>query len=233
MENLLRFKGYWSLIETGYPEPVANVVLSEEQHKLLDDLMVKDLKVKNYLFQSIDRTILEQILEKRTSKQIWDSMKKKFEGSARVKRSTLQALRRDFEVLEMKVSETITEYFARVLSIAKKMRSNGEQMKDTIIVEKILRTLIEKFNYVVVSIEESKDIDTLTIDELQSSLTVHEQKFSRSHGEEQAFKVTVGDRYGSRGRGRGDYRGRGRGRGRQALNKATVECYKCHQLGHF
>jgi RNase H-fold protein (predicted Holliday junction resolvase) len=160
-------------------------------------------------------------------------MKKKFEGSARVKRSTLQALRRDFEALEMKVSETITEYFARVLSIANKMRSNGEQMKDTIIVEKILRTLIEKFNYVVVSIEESKDIDTLTIDELQSSLTVHEQKFSRSHGEEQAFKVTVGDRYGSRGRGRGDYRGRGRGRGRQALNKATVECYKCHQLGHF
>jgi hypothetical protein len=233
MENLLRSKGYWSLIETGYPEPVANVVLSEEQHKQLDDLMVKDLKVKNYLFQSIDRTILEQILEKRTSKQIWDSMKKKFEGSARVKRSTLQALRRDFEVLEMKVSETITEYFARVLSITNKMRSNGEQMKDTIIVEKILRTLIEKFNYVVVSIEESKDIDTLTIDELQSSLTVHEQKFSRSHGEEQAFKVTVGDRYGSRGRGRGDYRGKGRGRGRQALNKATVECYKCHQLGHF
>ena len=39
-------------------------------------------------------------------------------------------------------------------------------MKDVTIVEKILRTLTEKFNYVVVSIEESKDIDVLTIDEL-------------------------------------------------------------------
>jgi len=160
-------------------------------------------------------------------------MRKKFEGNARVKRSTLQALRRDFEILEMKASETITEYFARVMSIANKMRSNGEQMKDVTVVEKILRTLTEKFNYVVVSIEESKDIDALTVDELQSSLVVHEQKFHRSNGEEQALKVTVADRNGGRGRGRGDYRGRGRGRGRQAFNKATIECYKCHQLGHF
>jgi hypothetical protein len=148
--------------------------LSEAQQKQLEDLMVKDLKVKNYLFQAIDRTILEQILEKRTSKQIWDSMKKKFEGNARVKRSALQALRRDFEILEMKIGETITDYFARVLTIANKMRSNGEQMRDVTIVEKILRTLTEKYNFVVVSIEESKDIDSLTIDELQSSLIVHE-----------------------------------------------------------
>lgn len=54
--------------------------------------------------------------------------------------STLQALRRDFEVLEMKVGETITDYFARVMGVANKMRSNGEHMKDVTIVEKILRT---------------------------------------------------------------------------------------------
>ncbi|KAG6394895.1 hypothetical protein SASPL_145486 [Salvia splendens] len=90
-----------------------------------------------------------------------------------VKRSTLQALRRDFEILEMKVGETITTYFARVMTIANQMRSYGEQMSESTIVEKILRTLTERFNYIVVLIEESKDIDSLTIDELQSSLVVH------------------------------------------------------------
>lgn len=79
----------------------------------------------------------------------------------------------------MKVGETITNYFARVMTIANQMRSNGEQMRDVTIVEKILRTLTDKFNYVVVSIEESKDIDSI-IDELQSSLLVHEQKLNRS-----------------------------------------------------
>ena len=40
-----------------------------------------------------------------------------------------------------------------------------------------------------------------------------------------------------RGRGRGAPRGRGlgrgQGRGRQYFSKATVECFKCHNLGHF
>ena len=63
-------------------------------------------------------------------------------------------------------------------------------MEDVKVVEKILRSLTEKFNYVVCSIEESKDIDSLTVDELQSSLIVHEQKFQRRNSEEQALKAT-------------------------------------------
>ena len=50
-------------------------------------------------------------------------------------------------------------------------------MPDKKIVEKILCTLIEKFTYVVVSIDESKDTDNISIDELKSFLVVHEQNF--------------------------------------------------------
>lgn len=52
---------------------------------------------------AIARIILETISEKDTSKQIWDSMKKKYEGNSRVKRSILEALRRDFETSEIEV----------------------------------------------------------------------------------------------------------------------------------
>lgn len=41
------------------------------------------------------------------------------------------------------------------------------------------------------------------------------------------------ERIGGRGSGRSFYRGRGRGRGRQNFSRATVECYKCHKIGHF
>ncbi|XP_028071131.1 uncharacterized protein LOC114273526 [Camellia sinensis] len=128
-------------------------------------------------------------------------MKKKFERSVRVKRSYLQALRREFETLEMKAGEGVSEYFSRVLSMANKMRTHREQMQDVIVVEKIPRSLSEKFNYVVCSIEESKDIDQLSIDELQSSQIDHEQKFQRHTGEEQALKITSEDRFGARERG--------------------------------
>jgi hypothetical protein len=52
----------------------------------------------------------------------------------------------------MKEGETIVEYFSRVMTVANNMRNNGEAMQDIQIVEKILRTLTERFNYIVVSI---------------------------------------------------------------------------------
>ena len=206
MENFFRARGLWSLIENGYEEPAVTTVLSDEQRQQLDNAKTNDHKVKHYLYQSIDRVTFEQILDRKSSKIIWESMKAKFGGNARVKMSLLQKLRRDFEVLEMKESENIEEYFTRVLAITNQMRSNGETLNDTKVVEKILRTLSEKFMYVVVSIEESKDIESITLHELLSSLAVHEQKFKKPEkGEDQVLKVTYG-------RGRG-FTGRGRGRG--------------------
>lgn len=91
MENLFRSKEFWSAVSIGVPELATVPALSEEQKAELDSLMLKDLKVKNYLFQSIDRSILEIILCKDT-KQIWESMKKKYQGTAKVKRAQLQVL---------------------------------------------------------------------------------------------------------------------------------------------
>ena len=118
MENFLRSKEYWSLMETGFVELASGVVMTEAQRKTLEDQRLKDLKTKNYLFQAIDTAILETILQKATSKQIWDSLKKKYQGTARVKRAQLQALRKEFEILHMKEGESVNDYFARTLTVA-------------------------------------------------------------------------------------------------------------------
>ncbi|KAG7553691.1 GAG-pre-integrase domain [Arabidopsis suecica] len=233
MENLLRSKEYFGVVRDGVPEPTSEETLSEAEKKTLAEARLKDLKAKNYLFSAIDKSILKTITLKDSSKQLWDSMKTKYQGNSRVKRAQLQTLRRSFELLEMKAGESITDYFTRVMVVANDMRNCGDEMQDVKIVEKILRTLTENFNYIVCSIEESKDIDSLSVDELQSSLSVHEQKMRKPSygGEEQALKISYEDR-GGRGRGRGMGQGRGRGRAR-GFNKATIECYKCHKLGHF
>lgn len=234
MENFLRSKEYWDLIENGISGVVTQGVedQAEAQHQVIEGQKLKDLKAKNYLFQAIDRNILETILDKDTSKGIWDSMKQKYQGSTKVKRAQLQALRRDFEILHMKDGETVNNFFARTLTIANKMKAHGETMSQTIINEKVLRSMTSKFDYVVCSIEESNDLNTMTIDELQSSLLVHEQRMHGHRGEEQVLKVTHEDN-SSKGRGRGVFKGRGRGRGKQPFNKTTIECFKCHRLGHF
>ena len=114
------------------------------------------------------------------------------------------------------------------------MTSHGERLEQTVIVEKVMRSMTPKFNHVVCSIEESNDVTTLNVDELQSSLLVHEQRMHVQHSkeEEQALKVSQSARSYGRGRwARTSQRGRG-GRGRGRVNKELIECFKCHKLGH-
>ncbi|KAL4386156.1 hypothetical protein GQ457_09G030990 [Hibiscus cannabinus] len=201
MENFMKSKEYWNIIADGIPVVAEGSQLSEAQKKAFDEAILKDMKAKNYLFQAIDRTILETILNKATAKDIWDSLKTKYQGTARVQRAQRQALQKEYEVLCMTEGESVNDYFARTLTIVNKLRLNKAKIEDVDVVEKILRSMTPKFNYVVCSLEESKNLDVMTIDELQSSLLVHEQRMQSQIVEEQALKVATGEF--SRGRGRG------------------------------
>ncbi|KAL5575299.1 hypothetical protein UlMin_016998 [Ulmus minor] len=153
----------------------------------------------------------------------------------------------------MKSGELVIDYFSRTMAIVNKMRIHGDKTKDVTIVEKILRSMTPKFNFVFCSIEEYHDINELSIDELQSSLLKEEQALKAST---ENHSATRGDRRRGRGRGRGrgnndcgnqqqhqdnQFQGRGRGRGGNHLttyksrsaDKSNVECYRCHRYGHY
>ena len=68
MENLLRSKEYWQVVADGVTIPEDGKALTDAQQKELNAMKLKDLKAKNYLFQAIDRSILETILCKDTSR---------------------------------------------------------------------------------------------------------------------------------------------------------------------
>nr|KYP63239.1 hypothetical protein KK1_017806 [Cajanus cajan] len=142
MENFLHSKEYWGLIENVIFVVTDGAESIEAQLKLIDEQRLKDLKVKNYLFQAIDRDVLEAILRSN----------------------------------------------GRTLTIANKMKAQGESMNETTITKKILRSMVSKFNYAMCSIEESNNLDMKTIDELQSNLLVYEQRM-RGHGEEGRFQI--------------------------------------------
>jgi hypothetical protein len=76
-------------------------------------------------------------------------------------------------------SNNILKYFVRVLTIYNQIKRYGEKMRETCVVEKILRSLQKKFHYIMVAIEESQNIDVLLIQSLMGKLQVHEEKVNK------------------------------------------------------
>jgi len=64
----------------------------------------------------------------------------------------------------------------RVMRIVNQIRWTGEEIPDQRIVEKFLKSLPKKFEMVVASILESKDLSNFSIDELMGSLLTHETR---------------------------------------------------------
>ncbi|KHN09230.1 hypothetical protein glysoja_048631, partial [Glycine soja] len=60
--------------------------------------------------------------------------------------------------------------------LANSITSCGDTITNLTLVEKVLRTLNPRFDHIVVAIEESKDLESLSVDELQGSLEAHEQR---------------------------------------------------------
>ena len=150
-----------------------------------------------------------------------------FKGANRVEQVRLQTLRGELESMKMMESESVSNYITRVQTVVNQLNQNGETLIDARVVENILITLTDNFESIVCAIEESKDLKTLTIDELADSLEAHEQRKKKKNEEtlEQALqtKASIKDEkvlYHQNSRSRGRDRGNcGNGRGGKGISR--------------
>lgn len=163
-------------MENGYEEPQDEASLSPQQRDRLRDARKRDKKALCLIYQALGDDDFEKISNATTAKEAWGKLQVSCKGSEQVKKVRLQTLRGEFESLHMKESEYISDYFNRVLAVSNQMKRNDEKLEDVRIMEKILRSLTPKFEHIVVTIEETKNLEEMTIDLLMGSLQAYEEK---------------------------------------------------------
>jgi hypothetical protein len=63
-------------------------------------------------------------------------------------------MRRKYELLHMVEDQKIVDYFSKLTTLVNLMKDYGEAMIGQRVVEKIMRTLTSKFDFIVVVIDE-------------------------------------------------------------------------------
>eukprot|EP00253_Pinus_taeda_P026172 PITA_26172 len=178
-------------------------------------------------------------MQYKTTKEIWDKIILSYEGDEQAKREKLQTLIIQYENLRMYNDESVANYFLRIDDIVNCMKNLGEEIKEAVVVEKVLRSLSSKFESKVSAIEEKENLQKITMSQLHGILTVYEmRKRGPSDRRESAFKASgKGDSYDSGHMLEEEeesnfvknlQRGAGRSRG-----KLPFKCFACGRVSHY
>jgi gag-polypeptide of LTR copia-type len=182
----------WDIVEDSYTTYDAGHQLTEDEKKELKENKIKNAKAPFLIQQGVAENIFSRIINKTKSKDAWDMLEQEFKGSAKVQVVKLQTLCRQYQNLQMKDSEKVKEYFSQIMDLVNHMHSlKDKDITEQKLVEKILISLPESFDSIVITIEESKDLATLPIQQLICSLEAHEEKkLQRNISNENAFKAS-------------------------------------------
>jgi hypothetical protein len=92
----------------------------------------------------------------------------------------------------MKEDEDIIAYFLRVDEIMNAIIGLGEEIEESVIVQKVLRSLSMRFNPKISVLEERSDINSISMDELHGIFTTYDMRTEQENPDvkEVTFKAS-------------------------------------------
>ena len=121
------------IVQHGYAESTDMIAynnLTQDEKDFLREQRKKYGKALFYIHQAMHESILPRVVEKTNPKQTWDTLETVYQGLDKVRTSKLQILRRDFESLSMKDSETVDTFYTKVVGLINQLKAHGEDIED-------------------------------------------------------------------------------------------------------
>ncbi|GJR01383.1 hypothetical protein Tco_0524367 [Tanacetum coccineum] len=126
------------------------------------------------IYNALPRKEYERIFMCNTAKEIWKTLLITHQGNSQVKDNKIDLLVQQYEQFVISKDESIDSAFARFNTIITSLKALDEGYSSKNYVRKFLRALHPKWRAKVTAIEESKDLTSLSLDELIGNLKVHE-----------------------------------------------------------
>ncbi|GJR75229.1 retrovirus-related pol polyprotein from transposon TNT 1-94 [Tanacetum coccineum] len=172
----------WHVITYGDFPPIQNnsktkkdeIVPFDKQNDDLKKKLTKNNEAKMVIYNALPRKEYERIFMCKTAKEIWDTLLITHQGNSQVKDNKIDLLVQQYEQFTIPEEESIDNAFARFNTIITSLKALDEGFSSKNYVRKFLRALHPKWRAKVTALEESKDLTSLSLDELIGNLKVYE-----------------------------------------------------------
>ncbi|XP_016718152.2 uncharacterized protein [Gossypium hirsutum] len=175
MKTYFQMHDLWNVIENDTEPPPLRANPTIAQMRQHSEECSKKHKAMACFRNGVLDVIFPRIMACDSPKQAWEKLNEEFMGSDKTRQQQMINLRRDFENLMMKESETIKQYSDRIIATVNSIRLLGVDFSESRVVEKVITTLLEKFKSKISSLEESRDLSAISLFELINFLYAPEQ----------------------------------------------------------
>ncbi|GKC58495.1 hypothetical protein Tco_1086093, partial [Tanacetum coccineum] len=149
------------------------------------------------IYNALPRKEYERIFMCNTAKEIWKTLLITHQGNSQVKDNKIDLLVQQYEQFVISEDESIDSSFARFNTIITSLKALDEGYSSKNYVRKFLRALYPKWRTKFTAIEESKDLTSLSLDELIENLKAKKESSDEecltSGSEDEEYAMAVRD----------------------------------------
>ena len=161
----------WNSVAYGWEKPTTPVSEWQTSQK---EAALFNSKAMNAIFNAVSMEEFKRISNVEVAHIGWNILQSVDEGTKAIKINKLRQLTFKFESIRMSDDESFDEFFAKLNDNVNSAYNLGEIYDQPKIVRKILRSLTKDFRPKVTTIIESKDVDSIPVDELVGSFQSYE-----------------------------------------------------------
>ncbi|WVZ51167.1 hypothetical protein U9M48_002333 [Paspalum notatum var. saurae] len=220
----------------------------------------EDRMALDAICSAVPPEMISTLAVKESAKDAWESIRVMRIGDDRVRKTSAQRVRRQYEELAFRDGEGIEDFALRLTGIVSQLATLGDPEAPAKVVEKYLRIARGRYKQLVVSIETLLDVSTLTVEEVTGRLLASEddpeptpppapaggklylmeEQWLERYKQKEGENARIGGGSGGRGKRRTS-KGKGRGGGNTETREGSGTapgrngdaCRYCGKPGHW